>query len=113
METNGILPDLRSAVLCQDVRCEFNGMQTLVGVLNVIAAPTLPINYMRLCIWARWCSGAGKFPQRSRILGVDGQQLIAQAEVEFVLKEIWKATRPTSIILAVCNSNSTDCITSR
>ena len=23
-------------MLCEDVRCEFNGMQTLVGVLNVI-----------------------------------------------------------------------------
>ena len=83
-----ILPDLQSAVLCEDVRCEINGMQTLVGVLNVIAAPALPINYLRLCIWTRWCSGTGKFRQRSRIVGVDEQQLIAQAEVEFILKEM-------------------------
>jgi len=88
MESDVILPDLQSAVLCEDVRCEINGMQTLVGVLNVIAAPALPINYLRLCIWARWCSGTGKFRQRSRIVGVDEQQLIAQAEVEFVLKEM-------------------------
>jgi hypothetical protein len=59
-----------------------------VGVLNVIPAPALPINYMRLCIWARWCSGAGKFRQKSRIVGVDEQQVIAQAEVEFLLKEM-------------------------
>src|SRR5205085_11791751 len=83
-----ILPDLQSCVLCEDVRCEFNGMQTLVGVLNVIAAPGLPINFMRLCIWTRWCSGAGKFKQRSRIVGVDETQVIAQAEVEFTLKEM-------------------------
>ena len=76
METDVILPDLQSAVLCEDVRCEFNGMQTLVGVLNVIPAPALPINYMRLCIWARWCSGAGKFRQKSRIVGVDEQQVV-------------------------------------
>src|SRR5207245_11500850 len=88
METNVILPDLQSAVLCEDVRCEINGMQTLVGVLSVIPAPTLPINYIKLCIWARWCSGAGKFRQKSRIVGVDEQQVIAQAEVEFVLKEM-------------------------
>jgi len=88
METNVILPDLQSAVLCEDVRCEINGMQTLVGVLNVIAAPALPINYLRLCIWTRWCSGTGKFLQRSRIVGVDEQQLIAEAEVEFLLKEM-------------------------
>jgi hypothetical protein len=88
METDVILPDLQSAVLCEDVRCEVNGMQTLVGVLSVIPAPALPINYMRLCIWARWCSGAGKFRQRSRIVGVDEQHVVAQADVEFVLKEM-------------------------
>ena len=86
--TESILPDLQSCVLCEDVRCEFNGMNTLVGVLNVIAAPQLPINYMRLCIWTRWCSGTGKFKQRSRIVGVDEQNVLAQAEVEFVLKEM-------------------------
>lgn len=88
MGTDLILPDLQSAVLCEDVRCEVNGMQTLVGVLSVIPAPVLPINYIRLCIWTRWCSGAGKFRQKSRIVGVDEQQVIAQAEVEFVLKEM-------------------------
>jgi hypothetical protein len=83
-----ILPDLQSCVLCEDVRCEISGMQTLVGVLNVVPTPVLPINYLRLCIWSRWCSGAGKFRQRSRIVGVDEQQVIAQAEVEFELKEM-------------------------
>ena len=32
--TEAIFPDLQSCVLCEDVRCEFNGMNTLVGVLN-------------------------------------------------------------------------------
>ncbi len=86
--TEAILPDLQSCVLCEDVRCEFNGMNTLVGVLNVIAAPSLPISYLRLCIWTRWCSGAGKFKQRSRIIGADEQNVLAQAEVEFELKEM-------------------------
>src|SRR5437763_5307443 len=88
MEANIILPDLQSAVICEDVRCEVNGMQTLVGVLSVIPAPSLPINYFRLCIWTRWCSGSGKFRQKSRLIGVDEQQVVAQAEVEFVLKEM-------------------------
>src|SRR5947208_1651220 len=60
----------------------------LVAMLSVIPAPGLPIKYMRLCIWTRWCSGAGKFRQKSRIVGVDEQQVIGQAEVEFVLKEM-------------------------
>ncbi len=88
MEETAILPDLQSAVLCEDVRCEINGMQTLVGVINVIPAPALPINCMRLCIWSRWCSGSGTFRQKSRIIGVDEQQVLAQAEVEFELREM-------------------------
>jgi len=48
----------------------------------------IPAKIMRLCIWARWCGGAGKFRQKSRIVGVDEQQVIAQAQVEFVLKEM-------------------------
>ena len=63
-------------------------MQTLVGVLNVVAAPGLPINYMRLCIWTRWCSGSGRFRQKSRIIGADEQNVLAQAEVQFELKEM-------------------------
>ncbi len=88
MDPNAILPDLQSCVLCEDVRCEINGMQTLVGVLNVIPAPALPINCFRLCIWSRWCSGSGSFHQKSRIIGVDEQQVLAQAEVQFELKEM-------------------------
>jgi hypothetical protein len=88
MESDVILPDLQSAVLCEDVRCEINGMQTLVGVLSVIPATALPVTCMRLCIWARWCGGAGKFRQKSCIIGVDEQQVLAQAQVEFVLKDM-------------------------
>ncbi len=88
MDPNAILPDLQSCVLCEDVRCEINGMQTLVGVLNVIPATALPINCFRLCIWTRWCSGSGSFHQKSRIVGADEQQVLAQAEVQFELKEM-------------------------
>jgi hypothetical protein len=88
MEADAILPDLQSCVLCEDVRCEINGMQTLVGVVNVIPAPSVPVNALRLCIWSRWCSGSGTFRQKSRIIGVDEQQVIVQAEVEFELKEM-------------------------
>ena len=88
MQDDAILPDLQSCVLCEDVRCEFNGMQTLVGVLNVVPTPTLPVNYLRLCIWSRWCSGSGTFRQKSKIVGPDDRQMIAQAEVQFELKEM-------------------------
>ena len=34
MKDDAILPDLQSCVLRDDVRCEFNGMLTLLGVVN-------------------------------------------------------------------------------
>jgi len=88
LDPESVLPDLQASVICEDVRQEVNGMQTLVGVINVIPAPALPVNCMRLCIWSRWCSGSGKFRQKSRIIGVDEQQVLAQAEVEFELREM-------------------------
>src|ERR1041384_7765406 len=85
MENGGnIFSDLQRCLLFWGVRCGGHGMQKMIGVVNVIPAPALPVTCMRLCIWARWCSGTGKFKQRSRIVGVDEQQVIAQAEVEFV-----------------------------
>lgn len=88
MDQNVIPPDLQGAVICEDVRPEMSGSQTLIGVINVIPAQQLPITAVRLCIWTRWCSGMGKFRQRSRIIGVDEKQTIAQAEVDFVLQEM-------------------------
>jgi len=112
MEANAILPDLQSCVLCEDVRCEINGMQTLVGVINVIPAPQLPVNCMRLCIWSRWCSGSGKFRQKSRIIGVDEQQVLAQAEVEFELREMEGHATNVHYLVA-CSSSSSGSITLR
>ena len=70
MKEDAILPDLQGCVLCEDVRCEYNGMQTLVGVVNVIPAQSLPINCLRLCIWSRWCSGSGTFRRSDGCSGI-------------------------------------------
>jgi len=83
MET--IIPDLQAAVLCEDVRAEVSGQQTLVGIIGLIPAPTTPIGFFKLCIWTRWCGGLGRFKQRSLILDCDNDQPIAQSEVEFSL----------------------------
>lgn len=87
MEDNSVSPDLQASLLCEDVRQEMNGMQTLVGVVNVVPARTLPIGLLKLCVWTRWCGGVGKFRQSSRILGVDEDQVIAESFINFELKE--------------------------
>ncbi|HEY5792340.1 MAG TPA: hypothetical protein VIS74_03515, partial [Chthoniobacterales bacterium] len=71
MSDAGILPDLQACVLCEDVRAEISGQQTLIGVIGAIPAPILPIGFMKLCLWTRWCGGTGSFTQRSLILSAD------------------------------------------
>lgn len=82
-----ILPDLQSAVLCEDVRTEISGSQTLVGVIGAIPAPQLPIGFFKLCLWTRWCGGIGTFEQRSRLLDPD-DNTVTEATIRFELREI-------------------------
>ena len=67
-----IIPDLQSAILCDDVRQERNGKFILIGLFDAIVVPALPVRYPRLFLVTRWCSGQGEFTQRSRILRPDG-----------------------------------------
>jgi hypothetical protein len=88
MESNNVVPDLQSSVLCEDVRQEVNGMQSLIGVINVVPARALPVGLLKLCVWTRWCGGICKFSQHSRILGVDEAQVIAESHIDFELTEL-------------------------
>jgi hypothetical protein len=85
---NNLLPDVQASVVCEDVRMEINGSQTLVGVINAIIAPQLPIRMLKCCIWTRWCSGEGVFTQRSRIISPDEETVICENTVQFKLNTI-------------------------
>ena len=88
MTANSILPDLQSAILCEDVRAEISGQQSLVGVIGAIPTPTLPIGCFNLCLWTRWCGGSGDFVQKCLIYDPEEDQAIAQAEVPFSLADL-------------------------
>jgi hypothetical protein len=83
-----IPPDLQAAVLCEDVRTEMSGQQTLIGVIGVIPAPVLPIGFFKICLWSRWCGGVGEFHQTSLIIGCDDEQALTKSEVKFKLPEM-------------------------
>jgi uncharacterized protein DUF6941 len=88
LDPESVLPDLQASVICEDVRQEVNGMQTLVGIINLIPARMLPVALLKLCVWTRWCGGFGHFRQNSRILGVDDQHVLAESQIDFELKEL-------------------------
>ncbi len=85
---SAILPDLQAALLCEDVRAEISGQQTLIGVVTAIPAPMMPVAFFKLCLWSRWCGGEGTFVQRSLILSSDQEQILAESRVEFTLNEL-------------------------
>jgi len=73
-----ILPDLQLALICDDVRQENNGKFILIGLFDSIMAQHLPLAYPRLFVVTRWCSGAGDFEQRTRLLQPDQHTPVAE-----------------------------------
>lgn len=88
MSNSAILPDLQAAILCEDVRAELSGQQTLVGVIGAIPSPSLPIGFFKLCLWTRWCGGSGDFMQKCLIYDPEEDQAIAEAEIPFSLSDL-------------------------
>ena len=88
MSNEFILPDLQAAVLCEDIRPELSGQQTLIGVIGTIPTSVLPIGFFKLCLWTRWCGGVGNFQQRSMIFDPEEDEPIANAEIEFTLNDM-------------------------
>lgn len=95
------VPTLQASVICEDVRQEANGIQSLIGVLTIIPAANAPINLLKLAVWTRWINGAGKFTQNVRILAPDGKTVIGEANVEFEMQTAELPHSNTNIIVGV------------
>ncbi len=75
-----MMPDLQTSLICDDIRQERNGKFILIGIFDSITVPQLPAVYQRLCIFNRWCCGAGEFEQRSRIVSPEDNTLLIGAK---------------------------------
>ena len=80
-----MIPDLQASFACEDVRVEASGAHTIVGIVNFIGAPSLPIQIIKLCVWTRWSSGVGEFEQITRLVGPDEETVMASATTQFRL----------------------------
>ena len=85
MSLDRMIPDLQASFACEDVRVEASGAHTIVGVVNFIGAPTLPIQVIKLCVWTRWSSGVGHFEQVTRLIAPDEETVLASAMTQFHL----------------------------
>jgi hypothetical protein len=87
MNPTRILPDLQSSLLCEEVRQEANGNFFLIGVINVIRVPQLPVVAFKLSLFNRWTAGVGQFVETSRFIGPDQTTVLRKGEVKFLLKD--------------------------
>ncbi len=52
----------------------------LIGLFDAIGTQNFPMVYPRLFMVTRWCSGEGKFEQRSRILRPDQMSVLVEGK---------------------------------
>ena len=87
MQATRILPDLQSSLLCEEVRQESNGNFFLIGVVNLIRVPQLPVVAGRLCVFNRWTAGIGQFTETVRFIAPDQTTVLRKAEMKFELRD--------------------------
>ena len=66
MQPTRILPDLQCSLLCEEIRQEVTGSFFLVGVVNYIRVPQLPVVAFKLSVFNRWTAGIGQFTETVR-----------------------------------------------
>jgi hypothetical protein len=87
MNATRILPDLQCSLLCEEIRQEANGNFFLIGVINFIRVPQLPVVALKLSVFNRWTAGVGQFVETSRLIAPDQTTLLRKGEVKFGLKD--------------------------
>ena len=100
MEASRILPDLQCSLLCEEVRQEVTGNLFLIGVIDAIRVPQLPIVAFRLMVFNRWTAGVGQFVETVRLLAPD-QSVVAKCENRFAMKDPYMNATVVSVFQQV------------
>src|SRR5689334_21124170 len=87
MQPTRILPDLQCSLLCEEVRQEINGNFFLVGIVNFIRVPQVPITAFKLMVFNRWTAGLGQFTECVRLIAPDQTTVLRKSEVKFALQD--------------------------
>jgi uncharacterized protein DUF6941 len=87
MQASRIMPDLQCSLVCEEVRQEANGNFFLIGVINYVRVPQLPIVALKLSVFNRWTAGVGQFVESVRIIAPDQTTVLRKGEVKFMLQD--------------------------
>lgn len=87
MQPTRILPDLQCSLLCEEIRQEITGNFILIGVLNFLRVPQLPVVALKLSVFNRWTAGIGQFTESVRLVAPDQVTVLRKSEVKFGLQD--------------------------
>jgi hypothetical protein len=87
MTPTRILPDLQCSLLCEEIRQEVTGNFILIGVINFIRVPKLPVVALKLSLFNRWTAGIGHFTETVRLVAPDQTTVLRKGEVKFALQD--------------------------
>ena len=87
MQPTRILPDLQCSLLCEEVRQEANGNFFLVGIIDFVRVPQVPVTAFKLSVFNRWTAGIGQFTEGVRLMGPDQTTVLRKSEVKFAMKD--------------------------
>jgi hypothetical protein len=87
MQPTRILPDLQCSLLCEEVRQESNGNFFLLGIIDFVRVPQLPVTAFKLALFNRWTSGVGQFTESVRLVAPDQTTVLRKSEVKFAMKD--------------------------
>jgi hypothetical protein len=74
-------------LICEDVRQEANGNFIIIGVINFVRVPQLPVTAAKLCFFNRWTAGLGQFLESVRLIAPDQTTVLRKSEVKFSLED--------------------------
>lgn len=97
MTPSRILPDLQCSLLCEDVRQETSGNFILVGVIDSVRVPQLPISAFKLCLFNRWTAGFGDFQETVRLIAPDQSTLVRKSDMKFALRDVAQNATTVSV----------------
>ena len=87
MDATRILPDLQCSLLCEEVRQEVTGNFFVVGIMDVIRVPHVPVVAFKLAVFNRWTAGVGQFVECVRLIAPDQSTVLRKSELKFAMKD--------------------------
>lgn len=64
-----------------------NGNFILVGIINMVRVPQLPVAAAKLCLFNRWTAGFGQFTESVRMIAPDQTTVVRKSEMKFALQD--------------------------